>query len=307
VRALLALAMALAAPGTAVAASPERVARALKEDPVYVERGADPGLSQLQAGRIRIRIARRDPGRIKVAVVKSTTAEGAEGTNKFANAVDHELGGVRGILLVSGGHSIHMVVSFSDVDRATAVLRQAVSENDDEGLAAQLIEGVTRLADVDPGRGGDIGGGGQEGGGVTDPAIGKKAGEVLSTVKLVLLIVGIAVALPFVLVALGIALRGRRRRREERDRLLRDTQADREQLVALGERITELDLDESMPSADPRGREAYQRAVAAYDRANTALNGRPTRAALGGAAFALQEGQAAMQEAERLLNPAPSP
>src|SRR3954468_24809473 len=167
--------------------------------------GRRPRALPAQAGRIRIRIARRDPGRIKVAVVKSTTAEGAEGTNKFANAVDHELGGVRGILLVSGGHSIHMVVSFSDVDRATAVLRQAVNENDDEGLAAQLIEGVTRLADVDPGRGGDIGGGGQEGGGVTDPAIGKKAGEVLSTVKLVLLIVGIAVALPFVLVALGIA------------------------------------------------------------------------------------------------------
>src|SRR4051812_16549467 len=67
---LAAMVPALGLPAGASAATPAEVAKALERDPVFVERGADPGISPQEAGKIRIRIAERDIGRIKVAVVK---------------------------------------------------------------------------------------------------------------------------------------------------------------------------------------------------------------------------------------------
>ena len=294
---LIAAALGLTAPGAAVAATPEQVARALERDPVYVEPGAKPTISKLEAGRIRIRIVQRDIGRIKVAVVKEATARASGGSAGFANAVDRTLH-VRGALVASAGTSIHMVVSYSDVDAAVNALREAVNNKEGEGLGPQLLEGVTLLAAVDPGKSADSG---AEGGGVTDPEVGKEAGKFLGAVKIAVLVVAIAIALPFLLGALWIGLRMRRRRRDERESLAQDRQDANDQLEALGDRITELDLDESMPDADPNGKAAYQRAVAAYQRADEAMDGPPTRARLGRAAAALAEGKASMEEAGRLL------
>jgi hypothetical protein len=74
-------------------ASPERVARALARDPVYVQAGADPSLSTAERGRLRLQIAREDIGRVKVAVVRTAEADEAGGTRVFANAIDHQLRG----------------------------------------------------------------------------------------------------------------------------------------------------------------------------------------------------------------------
>jgi hypothetical protein len=294
---LIAAALGLTAPGAAVAATPEQVARALQRDPVYVEPGAKPTISKLEAGRIRIRIVQRDIGRIKVAVVKQATAAASGSSAGFANAVDHTLH-VRGTLVVSAGTSIHMVTSYSDVDRAVTALRQAVNDKEGDGLGPQLLEGVTRLAAADPGASAD---GGGEGGGIVDPDVGKQTDKVLGAVKLAVLLVAGAIALPFLLGALWIGLRMRRRRRDERDSLAQDRNDARDQLVALGDRITELDLDESMPDADPQGRAAYERAVEAYQRADEAMGGPPTRTRLSRAAAALAQGRASMEEAGRLL------
>jgi hypothetical protein len=301
---LLGLVAALVLPAAASAATPEQVARALERDPVFSADGADPGLSQEEAGKIRIRIVERDIGRIKVAVVSEADARAQGGSAGFANAVDRDLH-IRGTLLVSAGTSIHMVVSHPAVDRTIQAVRDAVEAKKDDGLGEQLLEAVTRIAVVDPGPSGD---GGGEGGGISDPAVGKEAQKFLGAVKLAVLLVALAIALPFVLGALWILLRIRRRRIEERDALAEDRDAARDGLVALGDQIRELDLDESMPDADPQGRAAYEKALADYERADAAMVGRPTRAKLGRAAQALAEGRAAMQEAARLLDrqvPAP--
>jgi hypothetical protein len=75
---LVALVPALALPAGACAATPAQVAKALERDPVVAERGADPGISPQEAGKIRIRIAERDIGRIKVAVVSVAMDEAAQ-------------------------------------------------------------------------------------------------------------------------------------------------------------------------------------------------------------------------------------
>ncbi len=296
--ALAAIVPALALPAGAAAATPKQVARALERDPVFAERGADPGISQQEAGKIRLRIVERDIGRIKVAVVKESTARAEGGSAGFANAVDRDLH-IRGTLLVSAGTSIHMVVSHQAVDRTIQAVRDAAEAKKGDGLGEQLLEAVMRIAVVDPGPGGD---GDGEGGGISDPAVGKEAQKFLGAVKLAVLLVALAIALPFVLGALWILLRIRRRRIDERDALAQDRNAARDGLVALGDQIRELDLDESMPDADPQGRAAYEKALADYERADSAMVGRPTRAKLARAAQALSEGRAAMQEAARLLD-----
>jgi hypothetical protein len=290
---------ALAVPAGAGAVTPEQVARALQRDPVYAEPGADPGLSQQEAGRIRIRIVERDIGRIKVAVVKKSSALAQGGSKGFANAVDRDLH-IRGTLLVSAGSSIHMVVSHQGVDRTIQAVSDAVESKKDDGLGEQLLEAVSRIATVDPGPSGDDDGAGDSGG-ISDPAVGKEAHDFLGTVKTALLVVALAIALPFVLGSLWVMLRLRRRRVEQLDALAQDREDARNGLVALGDQIRELDLDESMPDADPQGRANYERALAEYERADEAMAGRPTRAKLDRAAQALGQGRASMAEAARLL------
>ena len=54
----LALLILLAAPATAGAQDAGEIASALRRDPVYVARGADPDLSVAERGRLRLRIVR---------------------------------------------------------------------------------------------------------------------------------------------------------------------------------------------------------------------------------------------------------
>ena len=101
--------------------------------------------------------------------------------------------------------------------------------------------------------------------------------------------------------AVWIVLRIRRRRRDEAEVLAEERDAFRKEVVALGDQIRELDLDVSMPDADPQGRAAYERALAVYDEANAALTMRRSPASLQRARAALQEGHQRMAEAKRLL------
>ena len=124
---------------------------------------------------------------------------------------------------------------------------------------------------------------------------------MVDTVKLVLLIIAAAVALPFVIGALWIVLRIRRRRRDEAEVLAEERDAFRKEVVALGEQIRELDLDVSMPDADPEGRAEYERALAVYDEANAALTMRRSPAVPAARPGRDPGGPPAHGEAKRLL------
>jgi hypothetical protein len=89
--------------------SSREVARALRTDPVYVAESQRRLLPVPERGRLRLRIAQRDAGRIQVAVVPTQAARGASGLRELANAVDQAMPGRRGALVLTTGTAFHVV------------------------------------------------------------------------------------------------------------------------------------------------------------------------------------------------------
>ena len=283
--------------GAASAATdPAAIAEGLRENPVYVDPEARPKLSRPEAGELRARIARRGPGRIKVAVVPESAAREAGGAGPLANAIDQRLRG-RGTVIVAAGQSFHTVVSYPEVDRAIAALRSAVVSRREDGLAAQLLTAVDRIADVDPGPRGDGVAARDDRGGGAAPGE-DEADEVLGAVKLGVLIVAAAIALPFLIVGAIVLIRYRRRRAEAAEELAEERRAADDELVALGDDIRALDLDVSMPSADARGRSEYEQALVHYERASRALARATTERRLARARAALMAARSDMEAAK---------
>jgi hypothetical protein len=81
----------------------------------------------------------------------------------------------------------------------------------------------------------------------------------------------------------------------------------RDQLVALGQDIEDLDLDTQMPNANPSGVQEYQQALMSYDRANRAITHEdPSQIQIAEAKRAVEEGRVRISEARRALTlPAP--
>jgi hypothetical protein len=299
----LALLILLAAPATAGAQDAGEIASALRRDPVYVARGADPDLSVAERGRLRLRIVRRDIGRIKIAVVSERQVKDAGSISDLANAIDQKLEPHGAIIAAQGTTSFHAVLSYSPVEPTIEAIRRAVSSKREKGLEAQLLATVDEVAKVDPGPRADP----QPGGGGAVPAPpASDAHEVFGAFKLAVLIVAVAVALPFVLVALWLLLRYRRRRIEEADRLSSDREAAQDELVALGDEIRALDIDVSMPGANRKGVAEYERALALYEHAERELGRPSTELRLSRARAALAEARTCMESASSLLASPPA-
>jgi hypothetical protein len=308
----VAVCFVLAVPAQALAGSTAReVAEALRSDPVYVAPQVRGLLSVPERGRLRLRIVRRDIGRIQIAVVPSGSAERAGGLNEFANAVDQAMPGRRGALLVTTGSAFHVITSHAVVNPTLAAVRAAVESNRPKGLDGQLLAAVDGIAEVDPGASADP----------TAPsptpgpgpsAAAPNGDEFLDDVgdsfRLGVLIVAAAIALPFLLGALGLLVVWRRRRAvaEEREQLTaRDA---RDQLLALGEEIRGLDLDVDMPGVSQGARDEYERALSLYDRANQLLAGDdPSDVELHEAGRSVEEGRARLAAAQAALSPPAAP
>jgi hypothetical protein len=300
--------LVLALPAEALAGSTAReVAQALRGDPVYVAPKVRGLLSVPERGRLRLRIVRRDIGRIQIAVVPSGSAERAGGLNEFANAVDQAMPGRRGALLVTTGSAFHVITSHPVVNPTLAAVRTAVESNRGKGLDSQLLAAVDGIAEVDPGASADPA--------APSPGPGPSPAapngddlldDVSDSFRLGVLIVAAAIALPFLLGALGLLVVWRRRRAaaEEREQLTaRDA---RDELVALGEEIRALDLDVDMPGVSQGARDEYERALSLYDRANQLLVGDdPSDVELYEARRSLEEGRARLEAARVALAPAP--
>ena len=285
---------------------PEGIAKALADDPVYAHPRADPGLRDAQAGRLRLRIVRRKIGRIKIAVVPAEAAERLGGVAALANAIDRRLR-ARGTLVVVAGPSIYAVVSYDGAPQAVAALRRAVATHRDDGLAAQLLDAVDRIARIDPGPDADVGRQGEQIPGSAPNLNLPSAGgddivdDFLGTIRLGFLLIVAAILLPFVALGIRAWVRSRRGRAEEAEVLGEDWAAARGDLIALGEEIRALDLDVSMPGADQAGVAEYERALTEYERADQEL-GRPvTRRRLARVTAALAEGRRRIEGAKTRL------
>jgi hypothetical protein len=289
-------------PDVASAGSTVReIAAALRADPVYVADSESRQLTVLQRGRVRLRIVRRDLGRIQIAVVSTRSAERAGGLNELANAVDQAMPGRRGALILTTGSAFHVVTSHGVVGPTAAALRAAVESNRRRGLDAQLLAAVDGIAQVDPGAGADVN--------APAPSLPSGAPEPDNTVdevgdsfRLGVLIVAAAIALPFLLGAIALLLAWRRRREAAQDREQLERGDARDELVALGEEIQALDLDVEMPNASLRGRDEYDRALKLYDRANQLLAQKdPSEVELYEARRSLEEGRSRIAEARDAL------
>lgn len=305
-------ALTVAAPAPAAPSTPREVAAALRSDPVYVHPRARPRLTTAEAGRLRLRIVRRDLGRIKVAILPARSASRVGGVAPLANAIDQRLR-AKGTLIVSAGSGIHVIVSYPNPEAALGAVRGAVREHARDGLSAQLLEAVDRIAEVDPGPSGDLAGPGDPAGTVpTIPRIGEIpdpqdiTDDFFDSVRTGLLIVAAIVALPFLFVILKVWRGARRAREEAAEELDDDRKATRDELIALGDEIRALDLDFSMPGADTEARKEYEKALMAYEQANRELDRADSPRRLARAKSALAEGRAHMSAAQaRLASPAP--
>jgi hypothetical protein len=202
---VLALAAALlllfASPAAATHDTGAKLAASLEDNPVYADPAARPTLTPAQAERVRLRIAEKAPGRLRIAVVPSRLARELGGVKGLAASIDRSLD-VNGTLLVLAGNNAWVTVSYPAPERAVSAVRRAFAGRG--AFADQLLAAVDNLGRADPGPGGD-------GAGTPANEPGFTADDVDDAVRLIFWIVGALIALPFLIVGF-LVLRAVRRR-----------------------------------------------------------------------------------------------
>jgi hypothetical protein len=307
---IAALAALAVAPAGAPAAVPtiHQVAAALEKDPVYVAPSAHRDLSPSYARQLRDKIRRLDKGRIQIALVPPASADRVGGIAGFANAVDQAIGpDRRGAFIATTGKGFQVVTSYRDVDPTLGALRHAIAAHENDGLGPQILAGVEGIADVDPGPGQDINGppsgGGAEAPSNPTPVSTPSSGGGSDAGTIVAIFFGALVLLPLLGLGLWLLVRWLSSRRTAAQMEELDLGSARDELLALGQDIEDLDIDTQMPNANPAGLEEYQRALSLYERANRALAHKdPSRLQISEAKRAIEKGRAHMSEARTALS-----
>jgi hypothetical protein len=276
-----AVAAVLVAPSTAAAqGSPEALGAAVARDVVHVAPGARSRLNEAQAGRLRLRIVDRAIGRIKVVVVPGGTARAAGGTARLAKEVA-EASGARGATIVVAGGSAALEATYPK-SAARAAVRRAMAGSG--SLTRRLRAAIDGVARVDPGPQGDeqseaaaeqpppsLGAGADDPFGDTIDDVGDTVEGIGDAVRIVIFVIGAVVVLVIAVPLLLMARRVRRERADLAEDFDDECSAARDELVAVGDLVRELDITAQMPGADPGGLEALGRAVDLYGRAERQL------------------------------------
>src|SRR4051812_19181986 len=245
---LLAVLAVLLPVAPAHAAAIDDAVSALATDPVYVAPGADPAPSAAQAAALRRRIERGDAGPVYVAVLPPGAVDEAGGSmDELIRQVVSRFGRHGSYAVVAGRH---LRAGSDQVAHAGDLADEAIQDKGSAGLAAILGDWVGRLADARAG-GGSGSGSGSGGGSGTG----------------LLVVLGVLGG-----GALLVSTAARRRRRREEEAQLEDLRAAaRDDLVALGDDVRDVDVDVDMPGADPRAREELGRGLKAYETAERLL------------------------------------
>jgi hypothetical protein len=285
--AALALAVLAAAPAAAQA-TVDQVAEELRQSPVYRDPNAE---AKIDADQVRDRVI--DAGTpIYIAILPTSAREGYGGsTTELGKAIADKLRR-DGTYMVISGNQWAAGSYGNDLPRgeASRLASQAVDDHKDDPQAAvlQWVDGVAAASRGEPAA--------QSGGN------GGGAGGVLA---------GVAVAAVLVVGGGALIFGARRRRREreaERRRELEEVkQVAQEDLVALGDDIRALDLDTSMPDADPEAVRHYTEAVNQYQKAATALDQARRTEDLAPMSAALEAGRYEMSATKAILEGRPVP
>ena len=293
------LAAALAAPGTATAAPDYgAMAAAVEREVVWVHPRAQHEVDVGEAGRLRLRILDEDLGRIKIAVVPPALAREAGGMQALANGIERELGAA-GALVVSAGDGLWAVTTWPENGRVAAVLRRAAGRSDTYRRLVYAVDGIAAIDPEDDVLEQAQGGSGAQQPGVAPPAGVDPSGEILGTFGAAVVVIVATIALPFLVGALFVWRWFRARDADAAEAVEERRRAVNERLLALADDIRLLDLDSGMPGADQHGVDAYNRAVAAYDKADDALPHAATARRVAVVERLLSDGERDMQAAKR--------
>ena len=284
---LTALALAVMTAGPASAATAAEVAAKLKQSPVYLDPEAEANIS---ADLVREQVLEAGTP-IYIAILPESAREGYGGSvTELGRAIANELRRDGTYMVISGNQwAAGTYGGTLPSGRARELASQAVDDhpNDPQAAVLQWVDGVAAAARGEPAA--QSGGGGGGGAGIGAIAV------------LALLLVGGG--------ALIFGARRRRREREaERRRELEEVkQVAQEDLVALGDDIRALDLDTSMPDADPEAVRHYTEAVDQYQKAATALDQARRVEDLAPVSAALEAGRYEMAATKAILEGRPVP
>jgi hypothetical protein len=232
----------------------DTAAAALRSNPVYVDPHAERAISATEARRLRARIGRADAGPLYLAILPASAADAAGGDPDQTVALLAERVAQPGtyVGLVGGalraGATSERILPKGEAGRLAA---DALQAHRDEGTAAVLLDLVDRVGDARA----DVAAGGS-GSGSRDDGGGGGSGLLL------LLLLGIP--------GLLFLASRRKRRRREREELAELKAFTRDDVIALGQDIRELDLDVEMPDTPAGVRADYSRAIERYDAADDA-------------------------------------
>lgn len=272
------LGLVIAPPATA-GALVDRAVASLRNDPVYVDTGAERALDEAAADRLRERIASADAGPVYVAILPDEARSEAGGdADAVVDLVHRELGR-DGTYVVVVGDQFRAGSTEFPPGVVPRLANETFRERGREGVAPTLFAFVDRLAAARRGAPSAA----QEGGDDDDAP-----GWVLPA------LVGVGAG--------GIGFFALRRRRRKQAELAEVKRAAQDDLLALAEDIRERDLDVEMPGVSAEAREDYGAAVAAYERADRTLDRARRPEDLEPVTSAIDEGRFAMASAKARLD-----
>lgn len=251
------LLLTLAAPA---AANVQDAANALKRDPVYVDPGAELA-SQVDAAALKARIRSAGAAPMFIAVLPASDVQDSAGRTLIAL---RQTVGRDGTYALAVGDEFRTLSDHFDAAPAGDAARGA-HPNDLQATLTAFIDTA-----------------GREHGG----------GSAVASILVVVLLLGLAAGGAFLIFS------RRRARADARDGRSEVGQVDQnEEFVRLGDGIRALELDVTLADADSAAKADFDRAVAAYDRANEYNRKGATTAA----DQALDEGLAAIASARERL------
>jgi len=304
-----AIALTALAAGSAHASEySEGLARDIEREIVYADPKAKPRVSQAEASQIRLRIVKKNLGRVKIGLVPERRAEDEGGASGLAQLAARDLS-FRGTLLIVAGSHVFALTSHPAASQTAGAVKEAFDRHDKDGRAEQILSAVNAIAAVDPGPSADAQNptNAPNPPDLTDDTKGI-FDSVNDAIRVTTIIIALSFILPIAAIALWILLRIRRSRRDAEGDLDFEQEGLRNELIALGDDIAALDVDSDMPNANRLGIADYEAAVEQYDRANSALErSEQNPRYVAEARTALAEGKRRMSDAKVRLGGTPIP
>jgi hypothetical protein len=303
------LALAIAVPGAAASGGSVASAIAsLRNNRVYVDPAAKVKIATAEVNALEVQIASDDAGRIFIALLPDSARAEVGGTVAGVGAAIERGVGRPGIYAVVVGTRFEAGSNVLPRGQAGALASQSFAAHHTQGAYTVLASFVSVAGHTDPRTSGPAQGqaptGASPGTATTQttqhpfqPSSGTNFGAIFGG------IFGGTFLLIF-LVVFWSALRGRRRRRE---RIAEVRELAREDQLALGDDIRELDIDISMPGANAGAKGDYGQALDCYEAAGKALAQSKTLGDLATVPAKLEEGRWLMESARARLAGKPPP